>query len=409
MKVNRWTIGLATVGLVSLPAGLLADEAVKMNPVNTLVSSTTIGGYVDTSAQWNFGTGNANPAGYAYSGGKADGFNLNVVKLSVSKPLDEAQWAAGYQVDMLYGPDARSLSTFDSQDLALQQAYVVLRTPVGNGLDVKVGVFNTVIGYETFDSGKNPNWTRSYGFTMEPTTHEGVLAAYQFTDWLTAQVGVANTLGPRIGDRAYPPQGDRAESYKSYMGTLALTAPKDTGFLEGSTFYFGFLNGLNSMDAGGPIGAHTGTHLYAGVTMNTPAKNLKVGAAFDYAFMDRLPAMSGIDDSATPPATTSAGDSGYQWNVAGYASLALSEKLSVHVRGEYYTRTGPDYVVGWLPSRAVETTVTLQYDLWKNVISRLEYRWDHSADGTDQFGGDVTGDPTRKNQNILAANIIYQF
>lgn len=389
MKLNRWTIGLATVGLVSLPAGLLADEAVKMNPVNTLVSSTTIGGYVDTSAQWNFGTGNANTAAYSFGKGKADGFNLNVVKVSVSKPLDEAQWAAGYQVDMLYGPDAAGLGTlgFDNE-IGLQQAYVVLRTPVGNGLDLKAGVFNTIIGYESFNANLNPNWTRSYGFTMEPTTHEGVLASYQFADWLTAQGGVANTFGPTVGERA-----DRAESYKTYMGSLAFTAPKDTGFLEGSTLYLGFVNGFNSADATGT--SSTDTHLYAGFTMNTPVKNLKWGTAFDYAF---LSSRDNVDDA-----------SGYMWAVAGYLSFQLTEKMSLHGRAEYFSRTGEDYIEGFLPSRATEVTATLQYDLWKNVISRIEYRWDHSADGSNQFGGSDAGDPTRKNQHMLAANVIYQF
>jgi hypothetical protein len=130
-----------------------------------------------------------------------------------------------------------------------------------------------------------------------------------------------------------------------------------------------------------------------GTTLNTPVNNLKVGAAFDYAWLDRLPV----------------GDTGYQWNIAGYMSLKLSEKLSLHGRGEYYTRTGPDYVEGLLPSRAIEVTATLQYDLWKNVISRLEFRWDHSADGTKQFGGETAGVPERMNQYILALNVIYQF
>ena len=42
--------------------------------------------------------------GQAYS--KQDGFNLDVVKLSIAKPQDESPWASGYQVDLLFGPDA---------------------------------------------------------------------------------------------------------------------------------------------------------------------------------------------------------------------------------------------------------------------------------------------------------------
>lgn len=411
MRVNRWTIGLAAAGMVSLPAGLLADEATKMEPVWAKAASTTISGYVDTSAQWNFGTGNENAAPYAYSQGKADGFNLNVVKLSVAHPLDEAQWAAGYQADLLFGPDATGLNTSGNGDsFAIQQAYVALRTPVGNGLDFKVGVFNTIIGYESFDSGKNPNYTRSYGFTMEPTTHEGALMSYQFTDWLGMQLGVANTLGPVIGDRAE--YYGRAESYKSYMGSLAITAPKDWGFLEGSTFYAGFINGFNANNGATGTNA-TDTHLYVGATLNTPAQNVKVGVAFDYAFLAEQPVVGGLDNtSANAAGAVGAGSvgPGYQWNLAGYLSLKATEKLSLHGRAEYYSRTGADYIAGQLPSKATEVTATIQYDLWKNVISRLEFRWDHAADGMRQFGADNTyGNPSRMNQYILAANVIYQF
>jgi hypothetical protein len=415
MKVNKWTVGLAAAGLVSLPAGLLADEATKMNQVWTALSSTTISGYVDTSAQWNFGTGNANPARYSYAAGKADGFNLNVAKLAISKPLDEAQWAAGYQVDLLFGPDARSLNTLlDAGDqaipMAIQQAYAALRAPLGNGLDFKVGVFNSIIGYESFDSYKNPNWTRSYGYTMEPTTHEGVLVSYQFTDWLTAQAGVANTFGPVIGERAHDPDYGRAESYKTYMGSLAFTVPKDTGFLEGSTLYVGAINGLRnrSVDTDNATGKNvtlplTDTHLYAGATLNTPVKDMKVGAAFDYAWLHAYDTAHTYNERP------------WEWNIAGYASWKLAEKWSVHGRGEYYRRSEklddlPNVNKYYLlPPKAVECTFTVQYDLWKNVITRAEFRWDHAANGEQWFGGTDAGNPTRKNQYILAGNIVYQF
>jgi len=64
-KVNKWTLGLAAVGLVSLPAVVQAEE--KPNQLLTALSSTTISGYVDTSAHWNPGTGNANNPAFAFN------------------------------------------------------------------------------------------------------------------------------------------------------------------------------------------------------------------------------------------------------------------------------------------------------------------------------------------------------
>src|SRR5881397_597876 len=100
MHINKWTLGLGAIGLVTLPSLVQAEE--KASSVMTALSSTTISGYVDTSAHWDIGTGNANPPAFAYNPGKQDGFNLNVVKLSLEKPLDEASWAAGYKVDLIF-------------------------------------------------------------------------------------------------------------------------------------------------------------------------------------------------------------------------------------------------------------------------------------------------------------------
>src|SRR6185436_11182458 len=170
-----------------------------LTAVQTALSSTTISGYVDTSINWNIGTGTGT-AFYGYGGvAKADGFNLNVVELSISKPLDESEWASGYKVDLWMGPDAVTLGTQTaSGDLAIKQAYVALRTPVGNGIDWKIGVYDTIIGYESSSSPNNPNFTRSYVYSIQPTTHTGLLGTSRVCEEFSFSAGVANTFGPAI-------------------------------------------------------------------------------------------------------------------------------------------------------------------------------------------------------------------
>ena len=64
MKYNKWTLCLAASGVVSLGSVIQAEEAQKqMSQVMTAVAATTLSGYVDTSAIWKFGTGNANLPG----------------------------------------------------------------------------------------------------------------------------------------------------------------------------------------------------------------------------------------------------------------------------------------------------------------------------------------------------------
>src|SRR5580765_3665873 len=87
MKLNQWTLGLAAAGVISLASVAGAEEATSQ--VLTALSSTTLSGYVDTSVIWRPGSGNGYGAGVfstpgAFTGGnKQDGFNLNVVKLTI--------------------------------------------------------------------------------------------------------------------------------------------------------------------------------------------------------------------------------------------------------------------------------------------------------------------------------------
>jgi hypothetical protein len=385
-------MALVAAGLVSIPAVTQAEEA--PSSVLTALSSTTLSGYVDTSAQWNAGTGNGHTPNYAFGGpSKADGFNLNVVKLSLEKPIDPAEaWAAGYKVDLIFGPDANTLATQSSgeaADFGVKQAYVSLHTPVGNGLDFKLGVWDTLIGYEVFESVNNPNFTRSYGYTIEPTTHTGLQGTYAFCPSFSTTLAVANTFGPKINEKAFT---TRAESYKTYMASMTFTAPTNWGFLGGSTLSGGVINGFNS--ASPSVGAPADqTSWYVGASLMTPVTGLKVGACYDYAGVSGQPVTADV--------------SGYANAVGIYGSYQLTEKLGVYARGEYATTSVPSTLGS---EKIIEGTLTLQYDLWKNVLSRLEFRWDHSANGEKAFGGATPDDdPTKINSYILLASIAYKF
>src|ERR1035441_1451291 len=290
MKFNKWTVALAALGVVSFASAAKAEEAA--SPVMTALAATTISGYVDTSAEWNpnGNAGNANLPPYKFnSASKADGFNLDVIQLRIDKPLSESDWAAGYRADLWFGPDANTLGTSsmfnNTGDFGLRQAYVALRAPVGTGLDFKMGVFDSIIGYESVEAGNNPNFTRSYGHSIEPQTETGLLASYRFCDMFSASVGVADTVGPVINDRAFAPMNAAvpyAESYKTYMGSVALTAPDSMGFLSGSTLYAGIVNGFN--DNGLQTfntQSSVSTSYYVGATVATPVTGLRLGASFD--------------------------------------------------------------------------------------------------------------------------------
>ena len=70
-------------------------------------------------------------------------------------------------------------------------------------------------------------------------------------------------------------------------------------------------------------------------------------------------------------------------------------------------------------NKVIAVTGTFQYDLWANVITRLEVRWDHNAGGTGPtFGGEAPAGiaagngfaaPNKNNEVLIAANVIYKF
>ena len=139
-----------------------------------------------------------------------------------------------------------------------------------------------------------------------------------------------------------------------------------------------------------------------------PISTLKVGVGHDYVLLGPI--------APTTPlgAMTGAEPSGYQHASGIYLNWQATEKLAFNTRGEYFCQSG--YLVGTgagagdgLPREAVEVTETVQYQLWKNVISRLEFQWDHALSDTPAFGGQTPGAATRDNAFLLAVNIVFKF
>ncbi len=405
MKFNQWSIALSALGLISAATVVRAEEA-KLSQVETALSQTVLSGYISTSASIDFSRNGALP-GRSFDGAdKQDGFNLDVVKLALEKALTEDQWSAGYKAELLFGADSNfyhnSLNggaTAADSGYAVKNAYATLRAPVGNGLDFKMGVFDTVLGYEVFDAGSNPNFSRSYGFYLEPTHHTGLLASYKVSDMLSFSGGVANTYNSAINGRTQKQDFSRqAEGHLAYLGSATITLPESTGPLAGSALYAGFTIGKNGTGAAAIDAGKDTQSYYAGATINTGITGLTAGLAYDYR--------------ANGAATTTViqTSSNYAWSAAGYLSYALTEKFKVNGRVDYTEGSDGTYYdggVGGLKDQAnklYSVTGTADYSLWANVITRAEVRWDH-ASNSKPFG---TGDG-EKNAVTLAANVIYKF
>jgi hypothetical protein len=402
-------MAMAAAGLVTLPPVLRAEE--QPSSVLTALSATTLSGYVSTSAIWEPGTSSASIPGRAFDGpaSKQDGFNLDVVSLTLAKPVSEGDWGAGYLVQLWAGPDAVGFNTSAPNiagaggDFAVKQAYVDLHAPIGNGLDIKLGHFNYIGGYEVPDSGGNPNYSRSYAWTQEPASHTGLLLSYTVNDVLSLMGGVANTYNNGINWRAVR-GGNPSETEKTYMGQVMLTAPTNSfGFLGGSTLAATVVNGLNnaSGDAGTtPTTGHI-TCLNVSLTTPTPLSNLKLGFSYDYMDGPNVPFAPAVDTRGK-----------YINATTFYLMYQATEKLKFNGRAEYTSASNGIWYAPSPTSHNAELlglTGTVDYSLWKNVITRGEVRWDHSLTGDRPYGGTSAAPGGEKNVVTLALNVIYNF
>jgi hypothetical protein len=349
---------------------------------------------------------------------------------------------------MLFGPDANtlgSLSTFgaSSGDFAVKNAYVSLRAPLGNGLDFKVGVWDTIVGYEVFEAGNDPNYSRSFGYYIEPIIHTGILG--QYTLGSNKEITLIGGIANGIADRALANQIDsragyvtstgmqEADTVLSYMGAVAITAPESFGPLKGAVLYggivdTGFGSSTDVVDGAGVVTGYGSSYdiinFYGGATIPTPWKNLSVGGAYDYR-------ANGLFNGS------------YENAVAGYLSLKLSEKMTLNARADYATGSAGNYgssggvfyntvgAYGVPAVRADGTSAingldgdhvellsvvgTLNYALFGNAITRLEVRWDHDLTGEgiflngDTSGNTVTAAGTSENALSVSLNVIYKF
>ena len=348
MNVNKWTVGLAAAGLVSLASVAQAQEA--KETVKTLVASTTVSGYISTSAVWAAGNNNYAPAHHDSRNG---GVALDVVSLTFASAKGDGEWASGYKVQAWLGPDASTLGT-STGDVQIKNAYIDLRAPLGSGLGIKIGVFDLPFGMEGSDRTGNAHYTHSSGYGLEPTQLTGIQLDYKVSDAISATAGLANSTSTTINS-----QGFAAGNRPSYFAALTFKAPDSLGFLKGTEVTTGYINGQSST-----VAAET-SNIYVGIALPTFVTNLKLGVALDVRVDNGL----NSDD-----------------NVVGvYAAYKVSDKLSANVRVE----------VGDVSGAEIQNyTATLRYSLWANVLSQVEWH----------YGRRVSTD-----NNALIANLIYSF
>lgn len=275
-------------------------------------------------------------------------------------PIDQA----GFRIKLNFGEDAQFTGGRFGDDFDVQEMYAQYVAPLGNGLDIRVGRINTLVGYEVIESPLNVNFSRSWLFGLgQPFTTTGIRFTYPVHEMLLVSVGVIDSFAGLTADN---------NSAKSVEGLISFRPIEMMGFNV-----YGFHGKERSNTAG------SGKRMLVGIYVTLQATK-QLGFILEGYYANQ----------ANGSTISSAGNA--RWNgVAGYAIYDFADRWGLRVRGEVFEDAGGDLSclgtpgsdgnanvcfngIGGIAQTLWETTVTLQYKPMPSLITRLEWRYDKS-------------------------------
>ena len=421
-----------------------------INYVETAQKGITLSGYVDVSYTEQFGGrgtgfGSGQALGHAFDVNN-NNFNVQAVKVALEKALpDKNEWAAGFRIDTMYGADARELGdtgfgqvsglSNNSSGFALEQALVKFRIPIGNGLDIYAGKFVSFLGYEVIESPANLNFSRGLLFTNAiPLTNTGVYVDYKFNDTFEAKLGIVdgwnNSISP--GGLGSGFSTDTADDYpfggKAITGQLNITAPGKNANICQSFIYSpsGEPNNIAVEEGGiddGPVVVYDIWGNWNPTFVKDSALTLAFNVDLGYN------GAAGEPGNASPAFGSGQGtpfgnslDSNTWWGAALYSSYKFNKVFTLSARGEYLHEDGaqnPKFGLeeGGIPFENVDDfseTLTASFSIWDNLLTRIEYRYDHVVNGRtnpqpNNHGAGPNDVATYQDQNEISVEAVYSF
>ncbi len=335
-----------------------------------MLKDITLSGFVDTSYTYSFNHPDSGKTTGRVFDTEANSFNLQAAKIALEK-LPASTGGVGFRTDLLIGDDAKVIKPYgwNTDDVNLEQAYLDILAPIGKGLDIKAGKFVTLAGAEVIESKDNWNFTRSmlFGYAI-PFTHTGLRVSYPVLNTLTAYFGVNNGWDD-IKDNN---KGKTIESALAW-------SPKDWLSFNLAGYYGPEEQGNN----------HSNRALVDFVATYKPFEKLTLKLNTDYAQEQDLVADG---KSAT-------------WSgVAGYVRYDFNDKWSLSNRTEFFSDPDGVRLTSGTPADYWENTSTLELRPYKNLITRLEYRYDMSSQDIYAIGSKATD-----HQSTIGVEAIYAF
>ena len=406
-----------------------------------------LSGGVSASYNHNFNNPNTNLSQLRTSDANTNTFTPNLAQLMLQRSADPGGSGAdraGFRARLNFGPDARvsrARSNFrpgtDNTELDFQEMYAEYIVPVGNGLMIQVGKINTALGYETFTSWENPNYSRTFGYNLaQAFTTTGVRLTYQINPMVTVMLAVNNGWD-NIEDN---------NKGKMVEGALTLTPHKRfTAYFYGSYA----AEQSNCQGAGqGVIPASPGAPCTSGAIGTDPtAKRTILDSILTYKATDNdtfiLETYYGNEGnvSAISKAHNGRWNSMYLYLIHDFNDQQQPHAFSLRLRngifedaggvrtctGSVNTNGGNNTCAnspgaagnngqatgaavfnqagfGGIAQTLFESTNTLQYKPFPSLIVRAEFRYDKSNKNVFLYGSRAVN-----NQETLTLNVVYLF
>lgn len=298
-------------------------------------------------------------------------------------------------IDSPWGMELGVQGGYDSKDFAflqgeakvggadtlrhIQRANVSYLAPIGNGLTITGGLFNSLIGYESLYAKDNVNYTRSWLADNTPYMMFGVNATYPINDRLTVSGFVINSYFHLAHPNDAPSYGTQVQ----YKASSRVTVTE--------TFY------------AGPAQQKSGLEFwryYLNNIVEWKGDTLLLAMSYD------IGTETIADRPGDPRAFVMGANLVARWQFAAQWAAALRPEFYWDRNGRW---TGNEQFVKAM-------TTTLEYAVpygWTKTRLRLEHRWDESTGVNGGFfkRGDVTpGVPgLTASQHLLILALLWTF
>ena len=368
MQMVWWLSRFLLFAIGTMTAPVLAEELVgptpkepsrKREPAETVDRSKTqqqdwhYGGFVDLGYSLNFNFPENHLFRNRGTTPRVNELDINMGGVYVSKDATEqSRW--GMELLGQGGQDAKdygfgvNLPKVQGSDALRHfgRANVSYLAPVGNGLALQAGLFNSFIGYESLYAKDNFNYTRAWIADYSPYLMFGANVQYPFNDQWTGAFFVINEYFHLQNSNSLPSYGAQV-AYKpgaswTFKQTIYYGPDQSDTSLE---FWRSFSDSIIEWKVNDDVTLagdyQIGTQKNAAARGNPRA--FYMGAAFPM-----------------------------RWHIGGPWSVALRPEVYWDRNG---LMTGSEQLI-----KAV--TSTAEYKLpykWTNMIFRLEYRYDEST------------------------------